>query len=319
VGTLAQKFYPHTVDHDGTWGTDARKLNDVSGNAADTTTIANFGTDTAQGTIVFDPYTNRSTRGTANEADFGWGINAAGSDGMASTSSAKRIIPAGDWHFNARVSVSSAQTGIGNSNSTFTAVVYRVSSAGTRTELFRQASATVAITSVTGVSVQGVFWVSSQSQFTFEADETVFVSFQVLSVGVVVTGQRMTFRTQGNDGTDGNNVWVNLPSPGVRTLYPLSTQTATGVGTMSRGMTVAPVVKTATGKGTAAMTRGPLALTRNPVATGVGTAARGAFTVTKVTQTATGVGTGTGRIEVPLDEIPEGSGTTIKRRYIIED
>jgi hypothetical protein len=301
---LAQKFYPHTVDQDGTWGTDARKLNDVSGNATDATTVADFSTDTAQGTIVIDPYTSRSTRGTTNEADFGWAVNAAGADGMGSTATAKRIIPAGTWTFNCVVSVTSAQTGIGMSNTTVTAVVYRVSSTGTRTELFRQASAVTTVTALIGVGVQTITWTKTgATQVTLEADETVFVSYQILSVGVAVTGQQFTWRTKG-DGTDDMNTWVQVPSPGVRTDYPL-TVNVTCVGTAIRDALAAAHTASVTAVGTATVDRATVAAKTVNV-TCVGTASK-TLAITPNPVTVTAVGTVSGRMDVPMDKLPGAS------------
>lgn len=230
MGTTAQKFYPSTTDHDGTWGTDVRKLLDTAAGAIDDTTKADFGTDTSQRTITFDPYTTRSTVGDAS-TNFGWGVNASGSDGMSATSTARRVIPSGVWTFNCRVSVTVVQTGTGNDTTQLTAYVYKVAGDGTRTLQWSQASAAEAVTTITGVGVQLFSWsTASKPELELDADETIHVAFTVTSIGVAVTGQVITFRTQGTNVTDTQNTWMRVPSPGVRTILTESV-TVTAVGT----------------------------------------------------------------------------------------
>lgn len=232
--TTAQKFYPHTTDHDDTWGTDARKLNDVDGHAIALTTIANFETDGAVATIVLDPYSTVTRSTDPAEDAVGWAINKTGGDGMGATSTVYRTIPSGTWGFRCRAAATIAQTGIGSSSTKITAVVFKVSSAGARTELFRSASAATAVLLTATV----VVWTSaSQSAIEFATNETLLVSYQFESVGIIVTGQQITFITVG-DNPDADDVWFTVPSPGVRDrVLKAVTGSTTPAGAMVRSPT----------------------------------------------------------------------------------
>lgn len=104
-----------------------------------------------------------------------------------------------------------------------------------------------------------------------------------------------------------------------RTARVRATRTATGVGTASRNLVRVRTTKTATGIGTAASTR-LQTLFREDTATGVGTASFSRSIIFVRSATATGVGTVTGRIGLPIDDLPAGGGTTVIHPiYIAED
>lgn len=225
MATIAQVFYPSTTEQDYTASgeVDIRKLAESVG-VNDTTTIAAF--TTAAATIALDPYTTRSTTGVAAAEDMGWSINRLGSDGMDSTATAKRIIPAGTWTFRGRVGV----TGVVTTQVVFRCRVYRVTSAGNRQLLFTSTNSATVTPLTTGVDVTST---SSQSEFVLEVNQCLHVGFilEKTNSGVGTGGSVGLWL---NDGV-GQAVDVEVPTPGVRTQYSGGdfTQTATMVGVAS--------------------------------------------------------------------------------------
>jgi hypothetical protein len=230
--TSAQSFFASTIDHDGAWGTDIRKLAEAAG-GVDGSTMGAFGT--AAATIVMDPFTTRSTTGTADAPEFGWAINRLGADGMESSATAKRIIPAGTWDFFVQVSAAVATT-----NVHFEVRVYRVSSSGTRTLLIGplNTNSTLPISSGTDLSAS-----SSESQITLEADETLLVSFTMVKEGGTLLGETYNFNVN-NGGSQVANGMVRVPSPGIRTQRFRSDEASLAL-TAARSKEYIPKSKTA--------------------------------------------------------------------------
>lgn len=217
-----QRFFPHLTDWDGTdpAGGDVRKC-DTGLPAIATNNSAEFGvSDTKQ--ITVDPATaGRTTTGVAPE--FGFAVNIAGADGMDSTATAKRRIPAGTWFFQGMLVAGPAAS---LAACTVGMYVYRVaaSPSTTRTLLFSDSVA------VGLVAPSGTNWsrtTAAQSEILLEAGETIQVTFTLTCTGQA-GGLLIDFRL--GDASTLNDTFFDVPSPGVRTQYQ-ETVTVTAVGT----------------------------------------------------------------------------------------
>ena len=231
MGTTDQTFYlPGTsqTDWDGTdpTGGDVRKLRPAVLSETDDTTILSF--PTAASSIVFDPYTTRSTTGTGDVNKFGWAVNLNGSDGMEAAADALRLIPAGTWTMNVDMN------GVVVGYYTITVSFYRISSNGlTRTLLFTATSGTLVLTA----AFTSHQWFSSQPAYTFAPNESVLCSFYVTKTATAVAE---TVNVRLGAGSSGSRVAV--PTPGIRTEY-VETVTASADGRA----TVLDGTKTVTG------------------------------------------------------------------------
>lgn len=220
MGTAARVFYPANTAWDGTGGAVVKKLLDAGTNSQDTTTKVVFGTNTTLRTIIVQPYTSNSTSGTTGEQNFGWAVNVSSADGMQSTAPPvghERVILAGSWSFAVPMYAALTQTGLSGDQTTLTAVIYRVSSSGTRTELGRGSSAATTVTGLTAGTPTNITWAVTLGQVTLAADETVQVSLEVQAKGNA-TGQTLTVVTQPST----NPCTVTLPAPGVVTAKYVS-------------------------------------------------------------------------------------------------
>ncbi len=204
--TTVQTFYPSATEQDftATGELDIKKLVETIG-ASNNTAQAAFGT--AAASIVVDPYTPSSTTGTTNLPNYGWAINRLGTDGMDSTATAKRIIPAGTWTFNARLGASAVLT----SAYRIEVSVYRVSSTGARTLLFGPINSATVSPNATGVDVSAA---TTQIKIVLQSNETLLVSYVINKTNTSLLAETVEFRL--ND-TIGNDVSVAVSSPGVRT------------------------------------------------------------------------------------------------------
>lgn len=298
MATRVDTFYPSSTDQDftATGEVDIRKLSETLG-SSDNTTIASV-TDAAA-EIVLDPYTTRSTTGTTDAPNLGWAINRDGADGMAvptppaGVDTAERFIAAGTWTFNSRLGVSLLSI----ANVRLRIRVYRVASDGSRTLLFGPINSNTVTPTVVGVDVAAT---SSQSEITFSEDETLLVSYAIekTNTGLGTGGSNVELRL--NDGI-GNDTEIILPA-GIRTRYA-ETRQVNAVGTAIRDPQQVDVARTVNGVGTASMSR-TVTASRTITVNGVGTVTR-ANAITKAPITVNGVATVSGRIEVPIDEIPD--------------
>lgn len=216
MATTVRRFYPHTTEWDGIdpASGDVRALDTalpagVSGSSVD------FGSSGSK-SITIDPYTTGRTTTGLNSA-FGWAIDLAGADGMDSTSTAKRVIPAGQW-FHQGLLVASPAAALNAVTVDFN--VYRVAAAPstTRTLLFTDA-VSAGLVSANGTSYTRT--TPAQSEIVLEAGETIQVTFRLSGTGQV-GGLVIDFLT-GDQSTD---CFIDIPSPGVRTEY-LQTVTVT--------------------------------------------------------------------------------------------
>jgi hypothetical protein len=216
MATTAQLFYPSTTEQDFTAPSevDIRKLVE-SAPGSNSTTITSHPNAAGTTQITLDPYTNRSTTGDIR-ANAGWAINAAGADGMDSTSTEKRIIPSGQWQIVFTAAMPVAGTGTGTLTLTMSVTVYRVSAAGARSSLFTMGSTSAQSTGL--AAFNGIISATSgtQPEYVLEAGETIHVGIltQVVQVaglaGATVAGT-VTWTT----GTA--TQYFRLPTPGVRT------------------------------------------------------------------------------------------------------
>lgn len=223
MGVTARRFYPHSDEWDGTdpASGDVRALN-TSLPAVTSGSSCDFGTSGAK-TITVDPYSaGRTTTGL--DSAFGWAIDLAGSDGMDSTATAKRLIPAGTWFYSGWL-VAAPVAAV--ANCTVAMSVYRVAAAPstTRTLIFTDSGVVVV-----GVSTAGGAWsrtTGAQSEILLEAGETIQATFTLTCTGQV-GGLTIDFRT----GDQTQDCFLDVPSPGVRTEYQESVS-VTAVGTAS--------------------------------------------------------------------------------------
>lgn len=221
--TTASRFYPHSTDWDGTdpASGDVRKL-ETSLPAATSGCSCDFGTSGAK-TITVDPYTaGRTTTGL--DSAFGWAINLTGADGMDSAVNAHRYIPAGTWLYQGTLFASPA---IAVANCTVAMSVYRVAAAPstTRTLLFTDAGVSVPAVATTGTTFTRT--TGAQAEIELQPGETIQCTFTLTCTGQI-GGLVIDMRT----GDQTSDCWVDVPSPGVRTVYD-ETVTTSGVGTAS--------------------------------------------------------------------------------------
>lgn len=234
MGTTARRFYPHSVEWDGTdpASGDVRTC-ETSLPAIGNTTSCDFGTSGSK-TITVDPYTfDRTTTGLTSA--FGWAIDLSGSDGMDGAADAKRRIPSGTWLFQGSLR---AQPAASLNAVTVGMNVYRVAAAPstTRTLLF---SDSVNAGLITTSAVSWSRTTASQSEIILEAGETIQVTYTLACTGQA-GGLQIYFDT--GDASLTNDCYFDVPSPGVRTQYQ-ETITATCVVTA----TIVDGTKTLTG------------------------------------------------------------------------
>lgn len=184
------------------WGTDVRKLLDSGNGTADTTTVCNHGTNTAQQNRTCDPYSTSAADLT--EADYGWAI--APPD-MNSVAGAKRYFPAGNHVLQGRMSTNS----LIDVNATFKLAAYRVASAAGSRARTLLSSVTRAITIANAGSNISV--ALNLPEIIFEPDETIQYSFENQTPGTLVTGKTTTFHT----GLSGGQA-CRIVTPGLKTL-----------------------------------------------------------------------------------------------------
>lgn len=283
MGTTAEIFYPHSVDWDGTdpTGGDVRTC-ETALPAAGANSSCVFGT-TGTKTITVDPFTDlRATEGL--DSAFGWAIDIAGTDGMDSTATAKRVVPSGTWLVQGELHSNLAALNA----CTVGFYVYRVaaSPSTTRTLLFSSSfDAGLVITTGTIFS----WTTASQDEIVLEANETIQFTFTLTCTGQIGT-LWISYDTGDNTLSD---CLVDVPTPGIRTRH-LETVTVSGVATAARqGSTASVVVPAASAVGTAAMARVTTAA-RSISVDGVGTAARSLATTLNDIST---VGVGTVAVE----------------------
>lgn len=221
--TTDRRFFPHVTEWDGVdpTGGDIRKCL-VAVGAANGGTVADFGTAGGNKTITLDPYSTRTATGTVSS--LGWAVNIAGADGMDSTATEKRRIPAGTWFYQyALIAAPVASV----ADCTVAMQVYRVAAAPstTRTQLFSDSANIGAVTSVLTLKTRTT---PSQSEIILEPGETIQASF-TLNCSSQVGGLTIELRT---GATSVGDVFIDTPSPGVRTQYQESVE-VTVIGTAS--------------------------------------------------------------------------------------
>lgn len=222
MGTIAQTFFHANVEQDFTAAgeVDIKKLVEAApGGVSTTRTLHANAAGTTQ--ITLDPYSDRNTVGDIR-ANAGWAINRLGADGMESTASGKRIIPAGAWTFTLNVALPVAGTTTGTLTVSFIAQVFRVSSSGARTALFTATSNTGQSTGLAALASTTLTATSAaQPQYTLEADETIHVGFLSNLVQVAgLVGATVAGTATWTVGAAAQ--FVRVPAPGVRTAYTQS-------------------------------------------------------------------------------------------------
>lgn len=218
MGTVAQEFYHSTTDQDFTAPSevDIRKLVDVNPATPNSTTITSHGTGTGGGVDrLADPYTTRSSSG-GNAANIGWAINRAGADGMGSTSSRKRVIPAGTWVCQANVTLPVAGSVSGTIDAAGYWAIYRVSSTGTRTLIDSIGLSNTVQSTGLGSFTGNITASKALPEIVLEADETIHVGMGVVTAQMAgVLGATVPATVTFNLGTTAS--FVRVPAPGVRT------------------------------------------------------------------------------------------------------
>lgn len=217
MATTAIQFVYSTNDHDQSWGTDVRAF-DSSAGASNITSICTF-TSTSPAVVTVDPFTNRSTTGDAG-TNFGWAINEDTPEpAMDSETGARRAVPAGVWTFQGTTNLS-APALLASYTVVIQARVYRVAAGGgTRTLLFTANSDTLnsAVTAQTNVAWSASS--SSQPMYTLEVGETIHVAFNITSAATSsIIGGTTNTTVSFNIGS-GHSAFINVPSPGIRTVY----------------------------------------------------------------------------------------------------
>lgn len=147
-------------------------------------------------------------------------------------------------------------------------------------------------------------------------DPAVLLAERIVGAVEELKAAILSLHARNNSGTTGDNSWVEVPSPGVRTRY-FETFIASGVGTAVRGPIAAAHTATAGGVGAANAARQTVAA-RTLTATGVGTAAR-TMNVGLNPITAVGVGTATGRADLGFGLIPDIGGIAVQPLIVVDD
>lgn len=218
--TLANKFWNSTADQDQAWGTDIRALV-TAAPAADSTTINNHGTGTAQTEMTADPYSTRTTISVVDT--LGWGINesAASNEGMDSTSASPRFLTAGNWFFSGIISLPIAGTTTGTLTCSIRWRVYRVAAGGgTRTQLFTATSGTAQSNGLAAVNNAILTAASAQPAHFLLPGETILVTKSTILtqtaglLGAVVTATATL--------TTGADDFIQLPGAGIRSYYSVA-------------------------------------------------------------------------------------------------
>lgn len=320
--TTARTFYPTWLTGaDGEWdgtdpsGGDVRRAHhtEAANNVRDTTTRVAFGT--AAGTLVVDPFTTNSA--ALAQDRFGWALNLAGAEGMGATPEAHRRTVPGDWRIRATLRNAAAATTL--SNYQVRPHVYRISADGaTRTLLFTAPWSTAALVNDLHFHIHEVTQ-TGVPEHRFAPGETLMVSWQVRKVDSTLVAETLVFGV-GNGpinaiGQLQNLASVILPEPGLRTAHLPPAVTITGVGSIPTSPRAIGRTANLTGVGDATATR---AITAHRTADITGTGALAATKhITPQPVTVTGVGSVTGRIEIPLGNIPAAARR--RRIIVVED
>jgi len=307
MATIAQKFFYSTTEQDftATGEVDIKKLVEAAP-GTDSTTIASH--DNAAGTtqITLDPYTTRSTVGDIR-ANAGWAINRLGADGMVSTATEERFIPAGTWTVTMFVSIPAAGTLTGTLTVSNIYQIFRVSSTGARTAIGSTfTSNTVASALAAGANSGLLTATINPGKIILAPDETIHIGaisnmVQVAgALGATVVGTA-TYQV----GTAAE--YVEVGAPGVRTNYPRSTDVI-GEGVPTRDALAITQSRSAVGEGAPTFSRASI------ISKTFSLVGEGAATNTKaidVPRSLVGEGAVAGTITIPLDEVPTGGGGTI--------
>ena len=218
MSTIAQTLYLSTGAKDFTAAgeVDIRKLVAVAG-ASDSTSITSHPNAAGTTSITLDPYTTTTLQSDIR-ANLGWAINQAGTDGMASSSTVPRFIPAGAWTFTLGVTVPVGATGTGALSVTYVAAVYRVSSTGSRTLLFTATSAAVASSSAVAGTGYPVATSAAQPEYALAPSESIEVGYLTTCVQ---TAGLLSATVAGNItwAMGDAQAYVQVPAPGIRTRY----------------------------------------------------------------------------------------------------
>ena len=218
MSTTAQTLYLSTGAKDFTAPGEASilKLVDVAG-ASNLTSVTAHPNAAGTTSITLYPYTTASTQSDIR-TNAGWAVNRSGGDGIGSTATVPRFIPAGVWTFALGVTVPVGGTGTGALSVTYAVAVYRVNSAGTRSLLFTATSAAVTSSSALAGTGYPVATSAAQPEYDLLTDESIEVGYLATCV-----------QTAGLFGATvaGNIVWamgdalayVQAPAPGIRTRY----------------------------------------------------------------------------------------------------
>lgn len=294
--TINNKFFLGTIDDDQAYGTTVKKNLETAPGSNNTTKSTWSATGSQTRTHI--PLTN-STANSNTSSDNGWGFNNGGTDGIGSTATEKRIIPAGVWGFSMAYGINSPAF-LTTITYTVTAHVYRVEAGGgARILLFSAPSA-----SYTSGGVKT--WNSaSQPLITLEAGEVIHVGFTAVSAAttVALSGDVATVLTL----TLNANSFFTVPSPGIRTDYLRTQPTVIGTGTISQQLS-AVLNLSAVGAGVINYTKATIAtMTFNLV--GIGTPTHTKLTSAQRTFDLTGIATATRNVSVSEDFDLTGIGT----------
>jgi hypothetical protein len=214
-GTTAQVFYPSASAQDQTIS--GANVIDKLVTSAPATNSATTNTYASASTQTVIPYTSTTTA-TDTTQNNGWAFNNAGVDGLSSTTTDKRVFPAGVWAFQGSLTFG-APALVATATATVVAKVYRVvTGGGARSLLFTATSAVVSSTAT------GAFaWSASsasQPAYVMAAGEVVEVGFTIASANTLNTLSQSTSTII--NFTTGSTTFVTVPTPGVRTQYSLS-------------------------------------------------------------------------------------------------
>lgn len=313
--TTAQTFFGtiNVPDQTFTGSNKVEALAEAAPGTANTTTTMTWSSTTASTETVIPLTATTTASDTSNNN--GFAFNNTGTDGLNSTSSQLRIVPAGTWTFSGTLTFN-APALLATISATPTVKVYRVAtSGGVRSLLFSQAGA--AVTATAAGAKAFAITASGQSQIILQPGEVIWIGFTVNSAATAnvlnqVTNTVLNFTIGTTGGAE-----VVVPSPGIRTEYIQPGYLGTGIGVVRSSFFVTKTRILCTGSGTSILHRA-LNLKRSFTGIGNGITTESPLVIKKV---ATAIAHG---IVLPFDKIvlkptlAIATGTTVRQVVVVK-
>jgi hypothetical protein len=224
TGTTAQVFYPTTAAQDQTIS--GANVIDKLVTSAPATNSTSTNTYASASTQTVIPYTSTTTASDTTQNN-GWAFNNAGVDGLSSTTTDKRVFPAGVWAFQGSLTFNTPAL-LATATATVVAKVYRVATGGGSRSLLFTATSAVVSSTATGAFAWSASS-ASQPAYVMAAGEVVEVGFTIASANTLNALSQSTSTII--NFTTGSTTFITVPTPGVRTQYALSASSSVSTST----------------------------------------------------------------------------------------